>query len=75
MKLNITNKAAPSSLWPTPLELIDLQYAVRAGQERVTLSGREFKIHYEQEKSRVTPVDGFVPCGWFLYKEAFREIS
>jgi hypothetical protein len=66
--------APDNESWPTPLELLDLQDAVKEKKGSVVLSGQTFFIKYEEETFLVYPKDGFVPRGEFLYKTAFDFI-
>lgn len=60
--------------WPDPLELIDMQEAVQAGQEIAIIGDRKFRIRYDEKTFYVAPVDGFAPVGHFEYDHAFDEI-
>lgn len=60
-----------------PLEVLDLQEAIKAKKKIAVLQGRKFHISYYREegedKIHYKPVEGFTPCGFLLVKKIMGE--
>jgi len=61
--------------WPDPLELIDMEEAVKERKTKAMIGDREFRIRYEDKYFVVSPVEGFSPYGQFDYEHTFDEIT
>lgn len=49
----------------TPLEIIELQESVMAGEKDVIIGNRLFSLKYEGDVVFFKPVEGDIPCGFF----------
>lgn len=55
--------------WLNPLNVIEIQKAVKEEADTVVLEGKLFDIRYFPEDIRINPREGFLPMGWFTRKE------
>jgi hypothetical protein len=51
--------------WINPVQLLELQKAVKHGAEMVFLNDRPFTIQYHGAQIFVQSTIDYAPCGWF----------